>query len=114
MAAERSPRAWARTARRAVLVAVSVLLASVVGVAGLLVSWSYPGRPRPFVDEHGVQLPDSLSEKIFVNVNGTRQGIIIESKNTANPVLLYLHGTMPDYFLSKQYPTGLEDLFTVV
>jgi pimeloyl-ACP methyl ester carboxylesterase len=65
------------------------------------------------VDEHGTPLPGSLSEKIFINVNGVKQGMIIESRNTANPVLLYLHGTMPDYFLSRQYPTGLKDLFTV-
>ena len=31
-----------------------------------------------------------------------------------NPVLLYLHGGMPDYFLTQKYPTGLEDYFTVV
>jgi pimeloyl-ACP methyl ester carboxylesterase len=29
-------------------------------------------------------------------------------------VLLYLHGGMPDYFLTQKYPTGLEDYFTVV
>jgi pimeloyl-ACP methyl ester carboxylesterase len=29
-------------------------------------------------------------------------------------VLLYLHGGMPDYFLTQDYPTGLEDCFTVV
>lgn len=42
------------------------------------------------------------------------QGMIIESKNSSNPVLLYLHGGMPDYFLSMRYPTGFEDFFTVV
>ena len=29
-------------------------------------------------------------------------------------MLLYLHGGMPDYFLTEKYPTGLEDDFTVV
>ena len=29
-------------------------------------------------------------------------------------MLLYLHGGMPDYFLTQRYPTGLEDIFTVV
>ena len=73
-----------------------------------------PGKVSPFVDESGKPLPDSLSEKVFVEINGTRQGMIIESKNTSNPVLLYLHGGMPDFFLTQKYPTGLEELFTVV
>ena len=29
-------------------------------------------------------------------------------------MLLYLHGGMPDYFLTEKYPTGLEEDFTVV
>ena len=39
--------------------------------------------------------------------------MFIKSRDTSNPVLLYLHGGLPDYFLTEQYPTGLEDLFTV-
>jgi len=56
----------------------------------------------------------SLSEKIHVNINGIEQGMFIKSKDSTNPVLLYLHGGMPDYFLTRKYPTGLEDYFTVV
>jgi pimeloyl-ACP methyl ester carboxylesterase len=40
--------------------------------------------------------------------------MFIKSKDATHPVLLYLHGGMPDYFLTQRYPTGLEDLFTVV
>src|SRR6185369_4250641 len=40
--------------------------------------------------------------------------MFIKSKDVRNPVLLYLHGGMPDYFLTEKYPTGLEDYFTVV
>jgi len=40
--------------------------------------------------------------------------MFIKSKNQRNPVLLYLHGGLPDYFLTQKYPTGLEDYFTVV
>jgi pimeloyl-ACP methyl ester carboxylesterase len=72
------------------------------------------GTPEPFVGEDGQILPGSLSEKTFIEVNGTRQGMFIKSLNAKNPVLLYLHGGMPDYFLTSRYPTGLEELFTVV
>ena len=40
--------------------------------------------------------------------------MFIRSKDVTHPVLLYLHGGIPDYFLTRSYPTGLEDYFTVV
>jgi pimeloyl-ACP methyl ester carboxylesterase len=42
--------------------------------------------------------------------------MFINGKNRSNPVLLWVHGGpgMPDYFLLERYPTGLEDVFTVV
>ena len=90
-----------------------VLLVCVIILIGVLMACS-PGKPEPFLDENGKSLPGSISEKIFVNINGVRQGMIIKSKDTTNPVLLYVHGGMPDYFLTQKYPTGLEDYFTVV
>lgn len=80
---------------------------------GLLLLIS-PGKPAPFVDKSGKVLEKSISEKIYVNINGVKQGMFIKSKDASNPVLLYLHGGMPDYFLTQKYPTGLEDYFTVV
>jgi pimeloyl-ACP methyl ester carboxylesterase len=96
------------------LVIISVLLAFIIVLVAVLQIWSYPGIPKPFLDENGNPLAGSISEKIFVNINGLEQGMFIKSKNEMNPVLLYLHGGIPDYFLSEKYPTGLEDDFTVV
>lgn len=62
----------------------------------------------------GRPLRGSISEKVFTDVNGTRQGMFIQSKDAARPVLLFLHGGLPEYFLTDRYPTGLEDDFTVV
>jgi pimeloyl-ACP methyl ester carboxylesterase len=96
------------------LTIMAICLAAILVLVGVLQFWSYPGKPAPFVDETGRPLPGSLSEKIHLNINGVEQGMIIESKDVTNPVLLYLHGGMPDYFLTEKYPTGLEDHFTVV
>jgi pimeloyl-ACP methyl ester carboxylesterase len=93
---------------------ISILLAGMLILVTVLEFWSYPGTPKPFLDENGKPLPGSISEKIFVGINGVKQGMFIKSKNINNPVLLYLHGGMPDYFLTEKYPTGLEDYFTVV
>jgi pimeloyl-ACP methyl ester carboxylesterase len=104
----------ARKARRIMLIIISSLLILILLLLGLLEFWSFPGKPQPFVDENGRPLAGSFSEKVFVNLNGIEQGMFIKGKDTTNPVLLYLHGGMPDYFLSEKYPTGLDDYFTVV
>ncbi len=102
-----------RKARPTMQIAVSVLLAISLVLVGLLLALS-PGRVEPFVDQNGEPLPNSISEKSFVSVNGVKQGMFIRGRDVSNPVLLYLHGGMPDYFLTEKYPTGLEDIFTVV
>ncbi|MEZ4669494.1 MAG: alpha/beta hydrolase [Anaerolineae bacterium] len=40
--------------------------------------------------------------------------MFIKSTDASHPVLLYLHGGMPDYFLTRKYPTGLENYCTMV
>jgi pimeloyl-ACP methyl ester carboxylesterase len=55
-----------------------------------------------------------ISEKVFADINGVRQGMFIQGNDAAHPVLLCLHGGLPEYFLTERYPTGLEDDFTVI
>jgi pimeloyl-ACP methyl ester carboxylesterase len=100
-------------AGRIVLTIIFVALVAILLIVGILMVLS-PGKPAPFLDENGKPLAGSISEKIFVNINGVEQGMFIKGKNASNPVLLYLHGGMPDYFLTEKYPTGLEDDFIVV
>src|SRR5512134_1138046 len=109
-----SIQSFAQKVGRIMLTMTSILLAGILILAAVLQFWSYPGTPKPFLDENGKPLPGSISEKIFVDINGVKQGMFIKSKNINNPVLLYLHGGMPDYFLTERYPTDLEDYFTVV
>ncbi len=106
-------KSFARKAVRIMLTIISILLACILILVGVLQLWS-PGKPTPFVDENGSPLAGSISEKVFVNINGVEQGMFIKSKDATHPVLLYLQGGMPDYFLTQKYPTGLEDYFTVV
>lgn len=92
---------------------ISALLAGMFILLGALLLWS-PGKQIPFVDENGKLLAGSISEKIYLDINGAKQGMFIKSKNTSHSVLLYLHGGLPEYILTHRYPTGLEDYFTVV
>src|SRR5688572_813152 len=95
------------------MILFAIAMGLIVFLISILLVYS-PGKPTLFLDEGGKPLVGSISEKIHVNINGMEQGMIIKSKNETHPVLLYLHGGLPDYFLTRKYPTGLEDYFTVV
>jgi pimeloyl-ACP methyl ester carboxylesterase len=101
-------------AGRILLTFVSVVLGCALVLLVVLVALS-PGKPKPFLDGTGKALAGSVSEKVHVNINGVQQGMFIMGRNTENPVLLFLHGgtAMPEYFLTQNYPTGLENYFTV-
>lgn len=73
------------------------------------------GEIIPFEDKAGNEIKESISEKIFVNINGVEQGMFIKGKDKSNPVLLFVHGGpgMPEYAISRKYPVVLENLFTV-
>ena len=104
-----------RKSGRLRLTLICLLVACLLSLVAALVIWSR-GTVRPLLDSEGRPLPNSISEKIWVDINGIEQGMFIESRNDANPVLLVVHGGpgMPDHFLTNRYPTGLEELFTVV
>lgn len=75
-----------------------------------------PGNIKQFKDQNGKVVKNSMAEKRFIDINGYKMGMVIKSKDISNPVLLFVHGGpgMPEYFLTEDYPTRLEDYFTVV
>lgn len=74
-----------------------------------------PGRLKSFVDQDGRNIPGSISEKVFIEVGGVKQGMFIRGKDIRNPVMLFVHGgpAFPEYFLFEKYPVGMEDYFTI-
>jgi pimeloyl-ACP methyl ester carboxylesterase len=96
------------------LISISLLLACAAALLVYLMIKS-PGTPEQFLDKEGKVIEGSLSEKIFVTIGGVKQGMFVRSKNTDNPVLLFLHGRpgFPNYFLFEKFKPGLEDYFTV-
>jgi pimeloyl-ACP methyl ester carboxylesterase len=61
--------------------------------------------------------PDSLSEKFVMDINGAPNGFFINSKNIANPVLLFVSsgpGTDDYVFTEKYTDMRLEEYYTVV
>ncbi len=99
---------------RAMIIILLGLLVSLLIITGVFLAYS-PGKLQPFLDKDGKELKGSISEKVFVNIGGVKQGMFIRGKDIRNPVLLFVHGgpCFSEYFLVDKYPTGLEDDFTV-
>lgn len=96
---------------------VKILLIVILSIAGVLLlvfgAWLLrsSGKIRQYDGEK------SLSEKFVMELNGAPNGFFINSRNTDNPVLLFISsgpGT-DDYVFTDQYrDMNLEDDFTVV
>ncbi len=109
-----SHKSFLRRGLHVMLIAFTVLLVCVFGAVVAL--WmSSPGAPTPFRDNDGMTLAGSISEKLHINVNGVEQGMFIRGKDKTKPVLLFLHGGpgMPEFAISQNYPTVLENYFVV-
>lgn len=104
-----------RRTEQIMLTSISIALAAILIIVVILLAKS-PGKPKPFLGDNGKPLEGSISEKIYVEINGVHHGMFIQSRNITNPVLLFVHGGpgMPEYWLTQRYPTGLEEHFTVV
>lgn len=96
------------------LTILAVSLACAFILVGVLLVRS-PGKAKPFLDEKGRPVVGSISEKIYVDINGMKQGMFIKGMDKTKPVLLFLHGGpgMPEYAISRSYPIILENYFTV-
>jgi pimeloyl-ACP methyl ester carboxylesterase len=104
---------WARKLARVLAGLAALVVVGLLVLLAILLAIS-PGQPEPIVGADGRPVPGSIAEKRFVDVHGARMGMFIKSRDARQPVLLYVHGGMPDYFLTREYPTGFEDVFTVV
>lgn len=69
----------------------------------------------PLTDIQGNPIQGSIRVKEYIDIHHTRQGIIIESENPGNPVLLFVHGGpgLPAYPLIRKSSLRLEKYFTV-
>lgn len=97
-----------------ILVILSGILTCLL-ILGISFRASSPGNTEPFLYENGKTVVGSISEKIWVPINGVEQGMFIKGKDKTKPVLLFLHGGpgMPEYAISREYPLVLEDHFVV-
>jgi uncharacterized membrane protein YphA (DoxX/SURF4 family) len=67
------------------LISLVIVLGFIFIIAGVLQVLSL-GKQKQYIDQAGRPLAGSLSEKIFVNIGGVKQGMFIKSKNRKNPL----------------------------
>jgi pimeloyl-ACP methyl ester carboxylesterase len=92
-------------------------LVSVLSIGFLILLVNSPGKLTPLMDLQNNLIQGSISEKIFIEVNGIKQGMFIRGENQQNPVILYLHGgpgnPMLQFISYLEKPERLEKYFTV-
>ncbi len=90
-----------------------ILLAVGVLVVALVILLAIPGSTRRM---DARRHPDGLAVLERVPLNGSRQWVLIRSENTANPVVLFVHGGpgTSELTLNRRNTRELERHFTVV
>lgn len=91
------------------------ILATMLGITFFIVVPPSKGIIKPFRDQNGKIIENSIAEKVFVEINDSKQGIIIKGIDKNKPVLLIIHGGpgLTAYFLSTIYETKLDHEFVV-
>lgn len=96
-------------------VAFGILLLALFAVI-MSICLSGKGKIESFyAEEGGGILQESIAERVFVEINGRKNGMIIRGKNEKNPVLLFISGGpgVPQYWMNEYYDNKIEEYFTV-
>lgn len=70
-----------------------IMIIIILSFISLAIVWiNSPGKLVPLKDTEGKIIQGSISEKLWIEVNGIEQGMFIRGEKANNPVILYLHG----------------------
>lgn len=95
----------------AIIVLIIIAMTLFIGI----VMVTGQGKIQKFYGTDGKELPNSIAERTYVDINGRKNGMIIRGKSMDNPVLLFISGGpgVPQYWLNEYYENQIEDDFTV-
>ena len=93
------------------------LVIGIIFIGCLITFINSSGKLPPLKDTQGNIISDSISEKVWIEVNGIKQGMFIRGENIQNPIILYLHGgpgtPMLQFITYLEKEERLEKYFTV-
>ena len=75
-----------------IMLVIALSFVGVLVLGMLIILANSPGKIPPLKDERGNVIEGSISEKVWLEVGGIKQGMFIRGENPNNPVILYLHG----------------------
>lgn len=78
--------------KRRKIVIMIYLVIGIILVGFLITFINSPGKLPLLKDTQGNVIQGSISEKVWSEINGIKQGMFIRGENAQNPVILYLHG----------------------
>lgn len=96
------------------VIVVGIILVTMLGCI-IAIAISSKGEIKQFYDEDGKISEGSVAERVFIEIGGKTNGMIIRGKSVENPVLLFISGGpgVPQYWLNEYYDNKIEDYFTV-
>lgn len=97
---------------------VLYVFSGIIGLVLLFIIFLWfksPGNTKAYTGMDGRPLHSSIAEIDKPMINGTSQALIIRGRDTANAVILYLHGGpgSPEWPFFKESGANMESLFTV-
>lgn len=101
--------------KKIILIIIMVIMGLLVITTLILLPPSNGDLPA-FYDENGAVLTNSIVEKTWVDINGSKLGLIIIGEDKNNPILLVCGGGpgIPEYLMESFYPSVLTKHFVVV
>jgi len=74
------------------LVMLILLVTILFGVLLIIIKVKSPGELAAITGADGVVLAEGISEKVYCDINGEKQGMFLRGEDKNKPVLLFLHG----------------------
>ena len=92
------------------------IIAALFAVTLIVLFATMSTHTKPFVNQTGAIIKDSVAEQRYVTLGGVKQWVLIRGKSTKNPILLFLHGGpgMPVGWLFRHFNSDLENHFITV
>jgi len=90
---------------------IHIILLILLGVAILIIGY----RNFNYIDSY-INTDNGVNEGIYVTLGGQEQYLLIQGKDTANPVIIWLHGgpSSPDTFVNYIFQKHLVEDYTII